>query len=320
MKKSLKLRRGARGYNNKQPSRVPRQGSGRQKRLDTLFGYGLLTPQIAGFAGIGLAALFTLVGLSLTETNVLTGEAEFIGLENYRRAFTDPNLGIVLPNTGFFVVTLSVLGTLLSLLLALLLNVKLRAINFFRAVVFVPALVTMVAWVLVWNFIAQPDGILDAAVSVFGESTIPWLRSRWVTLTLFVLIQLLKNVGINMMLFLAALQGVPSELKEAAQLDGAGKWRVFTNVTLPQISPAILMVFMLMIVGSFKVFEVVLLMTNGGPGVQSSLLSFEVYRQAFRLNDVGYASALALVLFFLVLLLTAVVWQFRKKLVHFEND
>src|SRR5690625_3009845 len=140
------------------------------------------------------------------------------------------------------------------------------------------------------------------------------------------------------MILLGALQAVPQELIEAGRIDGAGSPRILRSVVIPQISPAILMVFMLLIVGSFKVFEVVLLLTEGGPGVQSSVLSFEVYKQGFLLNDVsqrtgvadimqgfllndvGYASALAVLLFALILLLTTIIWQTRKRVIFHEGE
>lgn len=296
-----------------------RAAPGRDKGRN-LFGYALLAPQMVGFVAIGVVALVWVVWLSLTDVNVLAGTQTFVGIDNYVRIFNDPSMATVLPNTFFFVCVLSVTGTIVSLMLALLLNQALRGINIFRSIVFIPALVTMVAWSLVWSFIVQPKGLLDAVLAEVGLEGLPWLRGGWLTLAVFAFIQLTKNVGINVMIFLGALQAVPQELIEAARIDGAGRRRILSNVILPQISPAILMVFMLMIVGSFKVFEVVLILTEGGPGVQSAVLSFEIYKQAFRLNDVGYASALAVLLFALILILTTAIWQVRKRVVFHEED
>jgi len=269
---------------------------------------------------VGLVAVGGVVQLSLTRVNVLAGTREFVGLENYARIATDPDMGVILSNTFFFVIVLSIAGTAAALALAILLNQRLPGINIFRAAIFIPALVTTVAWTLVWRFILQPEGLLDGIIGLVGAEPLPWLRGGWLSLSVFALIQLTKNVGINMMIFLAALQAVPQELLDAAVVDGAGRWSRFRHVVLPQISPAILMVFMLMVSGSFKVFELVLLLTNGGPGVQTSVLAFEIYRQAFRLNDIGYAAALAVFLFALVLALTGIIWQLRRKLVFHENE
>ncbi|MGB4137975.1 MAG: sugar ABC transporter permease, partial [Microbacterium sp.] len=303
--------------------RTPRRGRPGGKTLHSgrnTFGYALLAPHTIGMLVVGLIAIGGVVQLSLTKVNVLAGTREFVGMENYARIFRDPGMGVVLSNTFFFVIVLSIGGTVLALLLAVLLNQKLPGINIFRAAVFIPVLVTTVAWTLVWNFILQPGGMFDGIVGIVGAGPFPWLRGGWLTLAVFAFIQLTKNVGINMMIFLAALQAVPQELLDAAHVDGAGRWTRFRHVVLPQIAPAIIMVFMLMISGSFKVFELVLLLTNGGPGNQTSVLAFEIYRQAFRLNDIGYAASLSVFLFVLVIALIGVVWQFRKRMVFHESD
>lgn len=300
-----------------------RRGPNRRGSVNTgrnVFGYALLAPQTLGMVVVGLVAIGGVVQLSLTKVNVLAGTRDFVGLENYARIFSDPDMTVVLSNTFFFVVVLSIGGTVLALALAILLNQKLPGINIFRAAIFIPALVTTVAWTLVWSFILQPGGLFDGIVGAVGAGPFPWLRGGWLTLAVFAFIQLTKNVGINMMIFLAALQAVPQELIDASHVDGAGPWTRFRHVVLPQISPAIIMVFMLMISGSFKVFELVLLMTNGGPGVQTSVLAFEIFRQAFRLNDIGYAAALSVFLFVLVIALIGIVWQFRKRLVFHESE
>lgn len=301
------------------PTPTRGRASGREKGRN-LFGYLLLTPQMIAFTAIGVVAIGWVIWLSLHHVNVLAGTQEFVGLDNYARILTDPSMITVLPNTFFFVVVLSVAGTVAALLLALLLNQALRGINIFRTIIFIPALVTMVAWALVWSFIVQPEGLLDALLGSVGIDGPPWLRGGWLTLVVFAVIQLTKNIGINIMILLGALQAVPQELIEAGRIDGAGSPRILRSVVIPQISPAILMVFMLLIVGSFKVFEVVLLLTEGGPGVQSSVLSFEVYKQGFLLNDVGYAGALAVLLFALILLLTTIIWQTRKRVIFHEGE
>ncbi|SEE97384.1 carbohydrate ABC transporter permease [Ruania alba] len=301
------------------------QGSARRRRSSrdagrNTFGYLLLAPQTLGLLIIGLVAVGGVIQLSATRVNVLAGTREFIGWENYLRIVSDPEMSIILSNTFFLVIVLSVVGTVLALALAMLLNQPLPGINIFRSAIFIPALITTVAWTLVWRFILQPQGIFDGIVGVFGLGPIPWLRGGWLTLAVFAVIQVTKNVGINVMIFLGALQGVPQDLIDAARVDGTGRWARFRHVVLPQISAAVLMVFMLMISGSFKVFELVLLLTNGGPGVQTSVLAFEIYRQAFRLNDIGYAAALAVFLFALVLVLIGIVWLIRRRLVFHEED
>lgn len=284
------------------------------------FGYTLLAPQMLGLLLIGAVAIGGVIDLSLRKVNVLAGTTTYVGLDNYARIVSDPDMGTILLNTFFFVGLLSVTGTIVALGLALLLNQKLPGINIFRSAIFIPALVTTVAWTLVWRFILQPQGLLDSITAMVDAGPFPWLRGGWLTLAVFAGIQLTKNVGINVMIFLAALQGVREDLVDAGRVDGAGRWTTFRHIVLPQISPAILMVFMLMISGSFKVFELVLLLTNGGPGVQTTVLAFEIFRQAFRLNDIGYAAAVSVLLFALVLLTTGIIWLSRRRLVFYESN
>jgi multiple sugar transport system permease protein len=130
---------------------------------------------------------------------------------------------------------------------------------------------------------------------------------------------MLKNIGLYMMIFLAALQSVPSELVDASKVDGANSWRTFRHVVIPQISPSILMVFMLTVVGAFKVFDVIYILTRGGPGVSTTVLSYAVYK-AFAQNDIGYASAFAVLLFVLIVVISAIIWQLRRRFVFHESE
>jgi multiple sugar transport system permease protein len=283
------------------------------------FGSILIAPQVIGFALFVAYPLFEVFRLSLHRVNSLTGEETFIGLDNFAKMAADPETARILINTLFLAVILSVSETVIALALAVLLNQRLPGINFFRAAIFVPALVTMVAWTIVWGFILQPDGLLDWVWSLAGLSPVDWLRTDWLSLAILALVQMLKNVGLYMMIFLAALQSVPAELVDASKVDGANSWRSFRHIVIPQISPAILMVFMLTIVGAFKVFDVIYILTRGGPGVSTTVLSYAVYK-AFAQNDIGYASAYGVVLFILIVVISAAIWQLRKRFVFHESE
>ncbi|UJP08974.1 sugar ABC transporter permease [Microbacterium sp. KUDC0406] len=260
------------------------------------------------------------IWLSLNSINALSGATKFVGMENYVNLVTGDRFPLVFTNTVFFVAAFSILNIAVAMGIALLLNNRLRGVNIFRAAVFIPALVTMVAWALVSRFILQPEGLLDFLVSFTGAEEIPWLRSRWLTLTVIVFVQLTKNVGINVLLCLAGLQAVDRELLEAAETDGAGRWARFRHVTIPQVSPTLFMVFLLTVVASFKVFEVILILTNGGPGYETNVLSFMIYDEAFRRHDFGEASALAVILLLMIIVVSSALWAIRKKLVYAEND
>lgn len=155
-----------------------------------------------------------------------------------------------------------------------------------------------------------------AGVGVEGPN---WLRREDTALLSVVVVQVFKNVGLNMVLFLAALQGVPEELREAARLDGAGPVRSFVSVVLPMISPTVLLVSIVTVVGSLQVFAQIAVLTQGGPGNSTTVLVYFLYRQAFEFNQFGYASAVSVVLFALVLVLTLVQWRMRRRWVFHES-
>ncbi len=284
------------------------------------FGYALITPQLLGFAIFGVVTTGQSVWLSLNSINALSGATTFVGIDNYVNLLTGQRFPLVFFNTLYFVATFSLINIIVAMSIALLLNNKLRGVNIFRAAVFIPALVTMVAWALVSRFILQPEGLLDYLVSFIGLEEVPWLRSRWLTLTVIIFVQLTKNVGINVLLCLAGLQSVDRELVEAAETDGAGRWARFRHVIIPQVAPTLFMVFLLTVVSSFKVFEVILILTDGGPGYDTNVLSFMIYDEAFRRHDFGEASALAVILLLMIALVSSALWSIRKKLVYAEND
>lgn len=283
------------------------------------FGYTLIAPQVIGFALFVVYPLVEVFRLSLFRVNALTGEEAFIGFDNFARMLADQDTPRIIVNTLFLAVILSISETVVALALAVLLNQRLPGIYFFRAAIFIPALVTMVAWTIVWGFILQPQGLLDWVGSLVGMAPVDWLRTDWLTLVVLAFIQMLKNIGLYMMIFLAALQSVPSELVDASKVDGANSWRTFRHVVIPQISPSILMVFMLTVVGAFKVFDVIYILTRGGPGVSTTVLSYAVYK-AFAQNDIGYASAFAVLLFVLIVVISAVIWQLRRRFVFHESE
>ncbi|CAN5385588.1 sugar ABC transporter permease [soil metagenome] len=286
---------------------------------ESFAGYSFLAPQFLGFVFFAFVPVIQVFWLSFNQINPYTGATTFIGGANYLRFFQDPALPEVLATTGVYVFGLTLVGTSLAMFLAVLVNQKLAGISIFRAIFFIPALVTLAAWTLAWSLALQPGGIVDGILAGVGIGAPNWLNTEGLALGVVIVLQALKNVGINMMILLAALQSVPAELQEAARMDGASSQRVFWKITLPMVSPSVFMVSILMLVGSFKAFEQIYLLTHGGPGRSTTVLSFYIYQQAFVNNDQGYASALAALLFVLVLALTGLVWLARRKLVFFED-
>ncbi|WP_410786029.1 carbohydrate ABC transporter permease [Kribbella sp. C-35] len=288
------------------------------RRRDTLAGWLMVLPQLAGIVAFVIVPLGLVVWYSVHEWNVLGGTFEFVGGDNYAALADDQRLGPVLRATGLFSAGLVVLNLSLALFLAVLLNQKLRGTVIFRTLFFSPVVVTLVAWTIVWGFLLQDNGGLNGFLNLLGIDGPNWLRSGGTAMASVIVVQLFKNVGLNMVLFLAALQGVPAELYEAARIDGASAWARFRRVTVPLISPTILLTMILTIVGSLQVFAQIAVLTQGGPETSTTVLVYYLYQQAFQFHHFGYGSALSLLLFFIVLVLTVIQWQMRKKWVFHE--
>tara|TARA_R110000868_G_scaffold280573_3_gene540950 strand:- start:20858 stop:21736 length:879 start_codon:yes stop_codon:yes gene_type:complete len=289
------------------------------RQRDALVGYLFVAPQLIGITLFVLVPLGLIFYYAFHEWNVLAGTFTFVGLDNVEKLFTDPRLGPVLQATGIFSGGLVVLNLGLALLLAVLLNRRWRGITAFRTIFFSPVVVSLVAWTIVWGFLLQDNGGINGLLAVIGVDGPNWLREGWTAMLAVIIVQVFKNVGLNMVLFLAALQGVPQELQEAARVDGAGRATIFGRIILPLISPTILLTLIITIVGSLQVFAQIAVLTQGGPGISTTVLVYYLVQQAFDFHQFGYGSALAILLFLIVLVLTIVQWQLRKKWVFHEN-
>ena len=289
------------------------------RRRETAAGLLFIAPQLIGIVVFVLTPLVLICWYSLHEWNVLAGDFSWTGAENYRQLTDDPNLPKVLMATGLFSVGLLVLNLSLALLLAVLLNQKLRGTVFFRTLFFSPVVVTSIAWTIVWGFLLQHNGGINGLLGTVGITGPNWLRGNVTAMISVIVVQVIKNVGLNMVLFLAALQGVPGDLYEAARVDGATWWRSFRSITVPMISPTLLLTSIITVVGSLEVFAQIAVLTQGGPGISTTVLVYYLYEQAFQFHHLGYASTLSLLLFAIVLILTVVQWQMRKKWVFHES-
>ncbi|KAA2261115.1 sugar ABC transporter permease [Solihabitans fulvus] len=296
----------------------PRRRWWTARRVDSLAGYLFIAPQVLGSIVFVLVPLGMVFYYSLHEWNVLAGTFHFVGLDNYRQLAEDPNTPSVLRATAFFSAGLVVLDLALALLLAVLLNQKIRGIAFFRLLFFSPVVVSVVAWSIVWGFLLQDNGGVNGILHAIGIDGPNWLRQGGTSIVSIILVQVFKNVGLNMVLFLAAMQGVPPQLHEAAQLDGAGAWTRFWRITMPMISPTILLASIITIAGSLQMFAQVSVLTQGGPGNATNVLVYYLYQQAFQFHHFGYGATLAVLLFGIVLALTLVQWRMRRKWVMYE--
>ncbi|MCJ2877352.1 MULTISPECIES: sugar ABC transporter permease [Agrobacterium] len=288
-------------------------------RRDSLAGFLFIAPQLIGIVIFVLIPLGLVFWYSLHEWNVLANTFTYTGAQNYRMLVEDDNLRDVLGATAIFSAGLVVFNLSLALLLAVLLNQKLAGIAIFRTLFFSPVVVSLVAWTIVWGFLLQKNGGINGMLLMAGIEGPNWLREETTAMISVVVVQVFKNVGLNMILFLAALQGVPKELYEAGRIDGAPAFKQFRRITLPLISPTILLTSIITIVGSLQVFAQIAVLTQGGPGLSTTVLVYYLYQQAFQFHFFGYGSTLSILLFVIVAVLTFAQWQMRKRIVFYES-
>ncbi|MBF0817086.1 sugar ABC transporter permease [Microbacterium paludicola] len=298
---------------------APRGPSPRRRRSklavrNTLIGWSFILPNFIGFAALTLVPVIVLFYMSLTNWNIF-GNAQFIGLENFTKLIGDNSFRVAFLNTLYYSVMHIPLTIVVSLGLALLLNNKLRGVAFFRTAAFFPYITSIVAIALVWNLLLSPEyGPVNEILRFLGLQNPPgWLTSADWAMPGVVIVSTWRDMGYYMVLFLAGLQTVPRELHEAARVDGASAIQRFFNVTLPCLRPTMFFVTVMLTINSFKIFDLILVMTEGGPGQSTLVISQFIYRKGFEENQFGYASAAAVVLFFLCILVTIAQFLWNKK-------
>lgn len=288
------------------------------RQRETLVGYLFLSPWLLGFLIFLAGPMLVSFYLSFTAYKVIKPPI-WLGLANYTRMFNDglfyKSLKVTVTYTAFSVP----LGLVAALVVAVLLNEAPWVSGLFRTVFYLPSVISGVAVAIVFAWIFNfRFGIVNYFLSLVGITGPNWLgHPRWV-LWAFVLISL-WGIGNNVVIFLAALQGVPQALHEAARIDGADGWRRFWTITLPMISPAILFTLIMGIIGTFQTFTQAYIMTNGGPANATLFYLFYLYKNAFNWFEMGYASALAWILFLIILVLTAIMLRSSALWVYYES-
>lgn len=288
-----------------------RKGLTNEKR-ETLIAYSFIAPNFIGFCVFTLVPIVFALLLAFCEWNGITAP-KFVGLDNFIRMAKDPVFHLSLKNTLIYTLATVPMLIVTSLLLALLLNQPIKGRNFFRSVSFFPYVASLVAVAAVWNMIFSPAmGPVNQLLAALGVENLPkWAAGNDTALLTVILFSVWKGMGYYMVIYLAGLQGINTELYEAAALDGANSFQRFWNVTLPQLAPTTFFVTIMATISSFKVYDNIYMITQGGPGRSTTVLVYQIYNEAFvGTPEYGYASALSLVLFILVLSVT--ILQFRR--------
>ena len=266
--------------------------------------------------GLGVFVVYPLVSslyISLTDWGLL-GDMNFVGLENYIRAFSDSTALDVFKNTIVFTIATVPILLALPLLLAMALNQKMHLTRFYRAVYFLPTISSMVAMSLIWQWMFNRDfGLVNYILSFFGIQGPNWLTHRNYALVAIIIVSIWKSTGYNMMLFLAGLQAIPSVYYEAADLDGCSGFKRLRMITLPLLKPTMLFVAVTTINSSLQVFDQVMVITGGGPGRSSSVLVHYIYQSAFQYYEMGYGCALGWLLALFIFALTMMQFAVNKE-------
>ena len=287
---------------------------------EELIAYALISPWLIGFLIFTAGALVFSLGISFFSTDLLS-PARFVGLENYRQLFFEDDLfRQALKVTSLYTLGVVPLQVCLGLLIALLLNQKIFGIGAWRTIFYLPSVVSGVAVAMIWIWFFHPDlGLFNYLLGKIGIAGPRWLFSeRWALPSLILMST--WNIGPGMLIFLAGLQGMPQELYEAAQIDGASGWKQFVSITLPLLSPQILFNTVMGIIGSYQVFTASFVTTEGGPNNATLTLVLYLYRQGFLTARFGYASAIAWVLFVIIMLFTALTFRSTRSAVFYEGQ
>ena len=274
-------------------------------------GYLFLAPWLIGFVGLFVGPALASLYFSFTQYDVLS-PAKWIGLGNYVKMFTDDNLFYTsLARTLYFTGLSVPLGVLGSLVLAILLNLKVKGTVIFRTLFFMPSLVPLVSAVVLWLWLLNPDwGIVNSALRNIGIKAPAWFADRDWALPSLVMVGLWGGIGgTRMIIFLAGLQGIPEEMYDAASIDGANAWNRIRHVTIPLLSPTIFFNVVLAVIGALQAFQGAFVATEGGPAYATWLFGLHIYKHAFDYWNMGYASALAW--FFAVVIISLTIAQQR---------
>ena len=290
-----------------------------QRKRDNIAGFLFIAPWLIQFVFLIAFAMIVSLGMSLTETDLFSGY-KFVGLANYTRMWNDELFWKSLRVTAYYTFVLVPSGIVISLGIALLMNQKVRFVGLWRLLYYLPSVVQGVAVAILWGYVLNPRfGLLNAGLKVIGIQGPRWLFSETWAVPSFILMGL-WGAGGAMLLYLAGLQGIPTPLYEAAEIDGANSWNRFIHITIPMLTPTIYFNLLLNIIGSFQVFTQAQIMTDGGPNNATLTQGLYLYHTGFVNFQFGYASALAWALFLIIMIFTVLVMRSGEGWVHYEGD
>ena len=283
---------------------------------DGLTALVFILPAVLGTLIFIVIPVFFSFSLSFVDWDLLS-PMKFVGLSNFKDVLTDSMFVQVLINTFVFAIASSVFAVIIPLVLACILNTKIRGSNFYKTAYFLPFITPMIVIAIVWQWVFDPN------IGLFNQilhTHIKWLYDVRFAMPALIAVSVWKLIGYNMIIFLSGLSTINQEVLEAAKIDGANSWQVFKNVTVPLLSPTIFFVIVITSISSFQVFDLIYVMTQGGPDNSTMVLVYSIYKYAFEYFDVGKASAIAYILFAIIFVLVLCQWKLRKKMVYNEVE
>jgi multiple sugar transport system permease protein len=288
------------------------------RRRDAITAILFLSPTLVVFSVFVLFPVLFSFYLSFHTWNMFSANRSFVGVENYVMIVQTPEFWQVLKNTLFYTLGTVPLNMGISLVVAYFLNKKIAGKKILRAAFFTPVIMSSVAAAVIWRWVYEPNfGLLNYILGKVGIPAVNWLNDPTAAMFALIVMGVWKTFGVNMVLFSAGLQGIPEHYYEAAELDGAGRWRKFWNITIPLLSPTTFFILVMSVIGSFQVFDTVFVLTSGGPLGSTKVLVFYLYEHAFKFFDMGYASAVAYALFAIVFVLTMIQTKYLKGSIHY---
>lgn len=293
--------------------------SGFKKVMRRLRPYLVIAPSIIVLTVFWIYPIFEMGGLSLYEWNLVSPTRKFVGLQNFINLAQDLQFRQTLLNTLLYMVFTVGLSVGLGMLCALHLKEASRRNRFLQAVVFSPYVISLASVSLLWLWIMNKDyGLLNQVLAIFGIAPVDWLGDSHVALGSLIAISVWKSVGYDALILVSALQSVPEDLYEAAELDHARPWATFRKITLPMVSPTLFFLIIVEVISALKVFETSQIMTQGGPQNATNTLVFSLYQYAFQFYKVGYAAAIGMVLLVFVAVFSILYFKLLEKRVHYR--
>lgn len=289
----------------------------RLKDADQIWGYVFIAPQVVGILFFTLIPILFAIALAFCEWNLLKPPV-FVGLTNFQKVFGNKTFWQVLGNTGYYVLLYVPGVAVVSITLAMLMNKPIKGISILRTLYYLPHLTCSVAVCLVWSFIFQRDGLLNAALSLVGIAPQKWLSDPNLAMPSVVVVCIWRAMGHHMVLYLAGLKGINPTYYEAARIDGAGPFRLFFNITLPLLTPTIFFTLCTSLINSAQVFDEIYMLTDGGPGRSTQVMVYQIFSLAFEKMSMGRSAVWALALFVIIMIFTAIQFMMQKYWVNYD--